>query len=60
MKSPMPAFTQEIMLEELCPMYIVPFLETSVACAIGASVNPLQNKETPTCEHCFAMYVLIF
>jgi len=57
-KSPMPAFAHQIMLEELCPMYT--FLETSVACAIGSSVNPLQNRETPTCEHCFAMLCIEF
>jgi hypothetical protein len=37
------------------------FITTSVACAVGTtSVNPLQNRDTPTCEHCFAMYVSIF
>ncbi len=33
---------------------------TSVACAVGPSVNPLQNRETQHVEHCFAMCVLIF
>jgi hypothetical protein len=32
----------------------------NVACVVGPNVNPLQKKENSTCEHSFAIYVLIF
>ncbi len=41
-----------------CPLFIIH--HNSVACAVAPSVNPLQNRENSTCEHCFAMYVSIF
>jgi hypothetical protein len=36
------------------------FFFTSVACAIGPSVNPLQNRETQHVNIVFAMYVSTF
>jgi hypothetical protein len=43
----------------LAPMGLL-FMEDKFHLIIETSVNPFTNHGNSTCEHCFAMYVLIF